>query len=210
MQLKIILQRIADQPLGILRLTASGIVASCVAALFIAILINFSEARSDVQRERRSIVETGSMTVFFIAIYLVIVSRIGAVRVEVPWIVISTTVLGTSIIVLGTVMNIWGRLHLKGNWANQVRIYVAQTLVRTGPYRFVRHPLYASLIWMFFGASLVYVNWLAAILTVLIFIPFMRRRALLEEQVLLERFPEYAAYRKTTGMFFVRLIPWHR
>ena len=43
--------------------------------------------------------------------------------------------------VIGTVFNVCGRVYLKSNWADHVRIYDDQQLVTTGPYRIVRHPL---------------------------------------------------------------------
>jgi protein-S-isoprenylcysteine O-methyltransferase Ste14 len=197
-----------DQPLGLLTLILSGLIASCVAAIFIAIMINFAEARTDVVRERRSIVATGSMTAFFIVVYLVIARRIGVAEIDLIPVKAVLMLVGTIMVMLGTAMNVWGRLYLRGNWANHVRIYAAQTLVRTGPYALVRHPLYASLIWMFIGAGLVYQNWLAIVLTLIVFIPFMRYRAHQEEAALCERFPEYDAYRRSTGMFFPRILRW--
>jgi protein-S-isoprenylcysteine O-methyltransferase Ste14 len=75
----------------------------------------------------------------------------------------------------------------------------------TGMFRLVRHPLYASLIWMFLGASLAYLNWVALSITLLIFLPAMAWRASQEEQLLAQSFPAYAAYRRRTGMFFPKL-----
>ena len=78
-------------------------------------------------------------------------------------------------------------------------------IVQDGPYRFVRHPLYASLLWMFLGASAAYLNWLAALETLLVFLPAMTYRAALEERALEGRFGEaYAAYRARTPRFFPR------
>jgi protein-S-isoprenylcysteine O-methyltransferase Ste14 len=106
---------------------------------------------------------------------------------------------------VGTAFNVWGRVHLGANWADHVRIYTDQTLVTGGPYRFVRHPLYASLVWMFYGASLAYLNPLAALETTLIFLPGMWYRSNLEEAALLERFGDaYRAYRARTGRFLPR------
>ena len=106
------------------------------------------------------------------------------------------------LIVLGCGVNIAGRLNLGRNWANQVTIYEDQRLVTGVVYRLVRHPLYASLIWMFYGASLVYANVAAALANTLVFVPFMIYRARQEEKLLLKEFKDYAAYRARVGMFF--------
>jgi protein-S-isoprenylcysteine O-methyltransferase Ste14 len=110
--------------------------------------------------------------------------------------------LGLAAIALGCIVNIKGRMNLGGNWANQIRIYKDQTLVTHGVYKIVRHPLYASLIWMFYGACLVYQNGAAFAANTLIFIPFMYYRAKQEEAMLCKRFINYETYRQKTGMFF--------
>ena len=76
----------------------------------------------------------------------------------------------------------------------------------TGVYRIVRHPLYAFLIWMFYGASFVYSNWIAFLLTSFVFVSTMYYRAREEETVLMERFPEYKVYREKVGMFIPRIF----
>jgi protein-S-isoprenylcysteine O-methyltransferase Ste14 len=106
------------------------------------------------------------------------------------------------IIIVGCIINILGRFRLGGNWANQVKIYKDQTLVTKAVYGIVRHPLYASLIWMFYGASLVYLNYAAFLANSLLFIPFMYYRAKQEETLLAKEFKGYNKYRENVGMFF--------
>ena len=108
--------------------------------------------------------------------------------------------------VAGCAVNIAGRLYLGSNWANQVTLYHGQELVTEGAYRFVRHPLYASLIWMFYAASIVYVNWAAFAANTCIFVPFMYLRARQEEDLLLKEFAGYAEYRRRVGMFVPRWL----
>lgn len=102
-------------------------------------------------------------------------------------------VFGLGLVILGTVVNVAGRLALGKNWGNQVIIYDDHKLVTNGSYRFVRHPLYAGLIWMFAGAALVFQNWAALAGTILVFFPAMHYRAKQEEQALVAQFPEYVA-----------------
>lgn len=102
-------------------------------------------------------------------------------------------------------MNISGRFYLGSNWANHIRIYNNQTLIKTGAYGIVRHPLYSSLIFMFYGACLVYPNYLAFLSNTFIFIPFMYYRAKQEEDLLSKRFKGYHVYQKEVGMFFPKI-----
>jgi protein-S-isoprenylcysteine O-methyltransferase Ste14 len=190
-------------PLGRLELVTLSIIGLCALAMTLSILINFAEcSRSQAKAQKRSIVATGRMTLFFAGFYLLIRLRVGAI--EVPWLPlrVALVVAGLGIIVIGCGVNIAGRLKLGKNWANQVTIYEDQRLVTDGVYRLVRHPLYASLIWMFYGASLVYANLAALLANTLVFLPFMAYRARQEEKLLLNEFKEYAEYQKRVGMFF--------
>src|ERR1700745_1582081 len=49
---------------------------------------------------------------------------------------------------------VWARRHLGRNWSAEVRIAVDHELVRTGPYRLLRHPIYTAMLGMFAGAAI--------------------------------------------------------
>jgi protein-S-isoprenylcysteine O-methyltransferase Ste14 len=68
-----------------------------------------------------------------------------------------------------------------------------QTVVSTGPYRYVRHPMYASLLVQFIGASLLLGSWVGLLVTALI-LGVVARRAVLEEAALRDELPGYEAY----------------
>jgi protein-S-isoprenylcysteine O-methyltransferase Ste14 len=75
-------------------------------------------------------------------------------------------------------------------------------LVTTGPYRFVRHPLYLAEEIAMVGVFLQFASvWTALLL--LVQIAFQLRRMNNEEVVLIAKFPQYTAYSQTTA----RLIP---
>lgn len=194
-------------PTLIIELVSAGVISFIVFALFLAILLNFMNAQGEkqVKKEKKSIVETGSMVGFFLVFYFVIRLRIGDFQTENLGLRVFCAALGLLIMVIGCIVNIKGRMALGNNWANQIRIYKHHHFVKSGMYRIVRHPLYASLIWIFYGASVVYLNWLAFILNTLIFIPFMTHRAKLEENELAKQFKEYKTYQKEVGMFFPKM-----
>jgi len=78
----------------------------------------------------------------------------------------------------------------------------SRRLVTTGPYRFVRHPLYVAEEIATIGMFLQYdLQW--AVLVLAAHIALQLRRMHNEEVVLTAKFPEYAAYQRTTA----RLIP---
>lgn len=176
-----------------------------VAAAIVLDFKNYHRQSKKVVSSDSSFVETGSMTGFFLLYYLVIRLRWSEVGLDGPARV-ALLVAGLVLVVVGVAFNIWGRLLLKSSWANQIRIYEGQTLLTTGPYAIVRHPLYASLIWIFIGGSLVYSNPVSLLLTACVFVPMMYVRAKKEDAVLLENFAgEHEAYRNATGMFFPRV-----
>src|SRR6266851_6410166 len=79
-----------------------------------------------------------------------------------------------------------------------------QTVISTGPYHYVRHPMYAGGLLLFLGTPLLLGSWYGLLLA-LIFIPAGAVRAVLEERVLLKELPGYDAY---MAQVKYRLIPY--
>ena len=181
-----------------------------VFAVLVAILIDFAEfqKRGEVKKEKKSVVETGSMLLFFFGFYAVLRTGTGRIPMEFSPLKILLMVCGALLVIAGCAVNVKGRLDLGKNWGNQIKIYGDHTFVTGGMYRFVRHPLYASLVWMFLGAGLIYQNWLALLAALFVFIPFMRYRASQEEELLTKEFTAYAEYQRKVGMFFPKL--WNK
>lgn len=191
-------------------LIADIVTGICLLSLLAAVAVNFAMSASPRGfAERRSPVATATMAAVGALVYATIRFRWGGppdLRTAVSLPLLAARTAGLLLLVAGTAFNIWGRLHLKRNWADHVRIYDDQALITGGPYRFVRHPLYASLIWMIYGASIAYLSPLAALENALIFYPMMLYRARLEDGALTQKFGEpYAAYRRSTGRFLPRL-----
>jgi len=198
------LHAIVGKPDRLFLLVCLFIVMSCATAVLAAVAIDFRQfrKRAGVKQEQKSIVETGSMLLFFFLFYIILISGAGSFALSIVWLRLALAGFGTLAVVAGCYVNIRGRFDLGKNWSNQIRIYRDHTLVSSGMYRIVRHPLYASLIWMFIGASLLYVNLLALLSSLLVFLPFMYYRAKQEERLLEKEFDGYDAYRKKVGMFF--------
>jgi len=192
------------QGLGAFEFWCVTIINLSIMAVAIAIIIDFAlfQKNRGTKKAKKSIVETGTMTGFFLLFCLVIKTGFGKISFEsiepVHWMI----GIGTLMIVKGAVLNIVGRFQLGNNWANHIRIYENHSLITGGLYRFVRHPLYSSIMLMLFGGSVVYRNWASFLAVAVIFIPFMNYRAKQEEVLLREAFPEYQEYAKKVGRFF--------
>ena len=79
------------------------------------------------------------------------------------------------------------------------------TLSTSGPYRWVRHPLYTVGAILFISFGMMADNWFIAALGILAFIA-MAKRTPQEEANLIEKFgDEYREYMKHTGRFFPKL-----
>ncbi len=79
-----------------------------------------------------------------------------------------------------------------------------QTVISTGPYHYVRHPMYAGGFLLFLGTPLLLGSWYGLFLF-LLFLPSVAVRAILEERMLREELPGYEAYMTQVKY---RLIPY--
>ncbi len=99
------------------------------------------------------------------------------------------------LLVLGTAWSVWSLRFLGRNVSVLAQ---ARDVVEQGPYRWVRHPLYAGEIVSALGVALA-MNSLAAVAAWLLLCGLQVYRALREEQVLLRALPAYGSYRSRTA-----------
>jgi protein-S-isoprenylcysteine O-methyltransferase Ste14 len=50
---------------------------------------------------------------------------------------------------------VWARQLLGRNWSGAVAIKVDQALIRSGPYNFVRHPIYSGMLGAYLGIAII-------------------------------------------------------
>nr|HEV7952846.1 isoprenylcysteine carboxylmethyltransferase family protein [Candidatus Acidoferrales bacterium] len=98
----------------------------------------------------------------------------------------------------------WTKRYLGRFWSSAVAIMKDHQLVRTGPYRLIRHPLYTGMLGMFFGTTIVSGQYHALIGAALgVFVYWGKIR--IEERALSEAFgAEYNDYKRHSSA----LIPW--
>jgi protein-S-isoprenylcysteine O-methyltransferase Ste14 len=99
---------------------------------------------------------------------------------------------------------VWARRRLGRNWSGAITVTQNQTLVSSGPYRVIRHPIYTGILGMYVGTALVSGEVHALIAVAMISFAYWRKIRL-EEETLRETFgPAYDTYRRRTWA----LVPW--
>ncbi|MGD0536040.1 MAG: isoprenylcysteine carboxylmethyltransferase family protein [Verrucomicrobiota bacterium] len=115
-------------------------------------------------------------------------------------------VLGVVICVFGLFVTIWARRTLAGNWSSDVTFKQGHELVKSGPYRFVRHPIYTGLLLMCLGSAIEIGRLRCGLGLVVVGLGFWIKLRQ-EEKLLLRHFPDaYPAYRKQVQA----LVPFGR
>lgn len=109
---------------------------------------------------------------------------------------------GAALCVVGLAFAIWARVVLGRNWGMPMTQHESPELVTSGPYRFVRHPIYTGLGAMMIGTALVHPF---AALPCACWVAYSVFSALREERDMEQRFPGvYAEYKKRSKM----LVPF--
>jgi protein-S-isoprenylcysteine O-methyltransferase len=128
--------------------------------------------------------------------------RVG--EIEASW--LPARLVGLAVGLTGAALLVWASVLLGRFLMHEAAVREDHALVASGPYRFVRHPVYAGYLALLLGSGVASLNvclwflWLVSLLGILI-------QAASEEQLLGERFgQEYERYVRRTG----RLVPRFR
>jgi len=107
------------------------------------------------------------------------------------------------LVIAGMLFAYWARVHLGRNWSGEIIVKVGHTLITSGPYRWVRHPIYGGMTVALVGTALAIGAPYGFIAMALILYGFLVR-VRLEEALMRDTFPaEYDRYSRHTA----RLIP---
>ena len=110
---------------------------------------------------------------------------------------------GALLFACGIALAVWARLHLGRNWGMPMSQRAEPELVTSGPYRFVRHPIYTGLLTAMLGTVLV--NNLLGLIVVAVLVAYFYYCGIVEERNLAATFPTaYPEYARRTKM----LIPF--
>jgi len=113
-------------------------------------------------------------------------------------------ILGLMPIVGGLVLQWWARVHLRQFFYEGVELQPGHCLVESGPYAYIRHPIYISFFMLAIGSLLInpaLPMLLGVVYAFALFLPMSTR----EEKLLAENLPGYADYMARTSRFLPRL-----
>ncbi|NMB75534.1 MAG: isoprenylcysteine carboxylmethyltransferase family protein [Myxococcales bacterium] len=119
--------------------------------------------------------------------------------------------LGLSLAAGGLLLIGWSHLHLGVEFDTTIGASGHQKLVTSGPYHYIRHPLYVAFLLFFVGAGTAGGAWLVSAGGAALFALLMTVRLRAEERLLRDRFGNaYREYARRTPRFFPRLRLGHR
>jgi protein-S-isoprenylcysteine O-methyltransferase Ste14 len=109
----------------------------------------------------------------------------------------SPVVMGVQLLAIA--LSVWARFSFPAGTFRVAATPAATTVIRRGPYRLIRHPMYsAALLFVWSGVG-PHLNWWTLVLGVAV-TAITAIRIVLEERVLRRRFSDYEAYVKDTAV----------
>jgi len=113
--------------------------------------------------------------------------------------------IGISVTACGMALAIWARSHLGANWSATITIRTSHSLVSTGPYARLRHPIYSGLLLAITGTALTQGEW-RGLLALVIALIVWSIKARKEESWLRDEFgAQFEEYSQRTGFLLPRL-----
>lgn len=112
-------------------------------------------------------------------------------------------IVGAVLVYIGVALAVWARFYLGRNWGMPMSEKEGAELVTTGPYAYVRNPIYSGILLAGIGAALsLGLTWAIAFV---LYAAYLIPSVFGEERIMLRLFPDtYPAYKARTK----RLIPW--
>lgn len=114
---------------------------------------------------------------------------------------------GVGIAILGFALLQWAQVTLANSWSDTPRMMKEQTLITSGPYRTIRHPIYTAFILILGSMLFISSNWLIGLCWLVMTTLEVISRIGFEESLMMEFFGEqYREYMKKTGRLFPKVL----
>lgn len=124
------------------------------------------------------------------------------VELRIPMPLSAAKIIGIIVVYLGMALVVWATFHIRGAIRGMVKPRLSE-LVITGPYRFIRHPVYVGTTVALVGVTLSLRSWIGFLAVLILFLPSEIHRAKLEDKALAKEFgTKWDEYHKRTGFFY--------
>ena len=140
----------------------------------------------------------------FIQFVLFLVYIIDLKIVSVSWLPFLDKT-GLFILIMGILIVLVSLVQLNKNLSPFPTPKLNSKLIKTGLYKFMRHPIYTGILGIAFGYGFYIGSIFKLMIAILIFVLFYFKSKY-EEKKLLGFFSEYEAYKKTTGRFLPKFF----
>ena len=153
------------------------------------------------------IIQKWTFTLLFIAHFIVVFGSIPEYLLLKRDINLIVTIIGFILYLAGLIGRNWCIRTLGRYWSIHVEIRKNHKLIKSGPYNYIRHPAYLSIIFEVCGIPLIVNAYFIFIFAVVVYIPLMILRIYYEEKEHPKVFgPKYLAYKKEVGTLLPRII----
>ncbi len=140
------------------------------------------------------------MGAFVAAMYLLVFPPLPILWLNTPVFPAFLSV-GACIVTFGIAFVVWARFVLGKNWSSSSAVKKDHELIRRGPYKWVRHPIYTGLGIAILGSALEHGEVRSLIAVAICAIGFLSRIRV-EEELLIQQFQgEYLSYREEVPAF---------
>jgi protein-S-isoprenylcysteine O-methyltransferase Ste14 len=112
-------------------------------------------------------------------------------------------IIGVCLFILGLALAVWARVHIGRNWGEPMSQKIKPDLITSGPYHFIRHPIYTGILTAGLGTALnINLDWVLVVIVAGVYFIYSATQ---EEKYMTQQFPEaYPEYKKKTKM----LVPY--
>jgi protein-S-isoprenylcysteine O-methyltransferase Ste14 len=107
-----------------------------------------------------------------------------------------TLAIGLCLTMCGLSIAVWARRHLGKYWSGRITLKVDHRVIQSGPYAFVRHPIYSGILLALLGTVISIGTVQSCIGLAIIFISFVRKLTLEEQWLCAHLGAEYEHYRR--------------
>ncbi|MBT4320341.1 isoprenylcysteine carboxylmethyltransferase family protein [Candidatus Bathyarchaeota archaeon] len=167
--------------------------------IFVAVVLPYLKKMPDGSPRKKDVVFQVSGLLLLIAILVASVEPLytpGSLFLS-PMIVV-----GTTMFVIGLIITVRAQMTISTNYSWTLEIRDGHTLVESGLYKYVRHPIYTGTIIRLISIP-VFTSSLPGFILSLLSIPVLNYRIGLEEGMLIEEFgEEYERYKERTWRLF--------